>query len=69
MTYLKVQVTIEETLSQTFEVEANSAEEAMELARERYNSGEYVVETDNVTNRQMEGACEENGEVTSWVEF
>ena len=37
-------VTIEETVCENFEIEAETAEEAKRLAIEKYNSGEFVLE-------------------------
>lgn len=55
-------VTIEEVISETFEIEANSPEEAREIAEEQYWNAELIVGP-NVTQRQMQV---EDGE---WEEF
>lgn len=36
-------ITIEETTSQVFEINANSLEQAKDLAIEKYNAGEFVL--------------------------
>lgn len=43
-------VTIEETVTQDFDVEAVSLDDALELASSRYSSGEYVVDSSDVQN-------------------
>lgn len=60
---------IEEHVVETFEVEANDLEEAMEIAEEKYRLGEFVLESGEVTAKLMMAECDENGEATEWVEF
>lgn len=62
-------VTIEETVDQDFEVEAVDIEEAMDIATEKYNDGEFVLEPGEVTYKQMACRDPETDESTSWVEF
>lgn len=64
----KFKITIEETVSQEFEIEATSLEEAMELAEEQYNNGELVLEPGDVVCKQMQGE-DEDGYCTEWCEF
>lgn len=64
---MKITVTIEEHISQTFEVETDTLEEAMQIAEDKYRSGEFVVENANVTARLM--MAENNYEATEWEEF
>ena len=61
-------VTIEEHISETFEVEANTLEEAMEIAEQKYNDGEFVLEPGNLTYKCM-SADDGKGDCTEWVEF
>lgn len=61
-------VTIEETVSQNFEVEAENAEQAMELAEEKYQSGEFVLEPGEVCFKQM-AIMKPDSEATEWIEF
>lgn len=44
----KYTVTIEETISQNFEIEAESREEAFKIAEKKYKDGELVVENGNL---------------------
>ncbi len=62
-------VTIEEHISQTFEVEAEDIGEAMELAEERYHDGEYVLGGDSTVTARLMSADDGNGDCTEWTEF
>lgn len=59
---------IEECVVETFEVEANDLEEAMEIAEANYYNGEFVLAPGSVVTKQM-SAEDENGKTTEWVEF
>lgn len=61
-------VTIEEHISQTFEVEANNIEDAMEIAEEKYYNCEFVLDPGEVSARLMM-ADDGEGECTEWTEF
>lgn len=52
---MKYNVTIEEHVSEMFPIEADSLEEAMEIAEKQYNDGVLVVNSDSVTARLMMG--------------
>lgn len=64
---MKITVTIEEHISQPFEVEADTLEEAMEIAEDKYRSGDYILDNANVTARLM--MAENDYESTEWEEF
>ena len=64
---MKTTVTIEEHISQAFEVEADTIEEAMQIAEDKYRSGEFVLENPCVTAKLM--MAENNYEATEWEEF
>ena len=64
---MKITVTIEEHISQAFEVEADTIEEAMEIAEDKYCSGEFVLENPCVTAKLMMADDGEN--CTEWSEF
>ena len=64
---MKITVTIEEHINQAFEVEADTFEEAMEIAEDKYHSGEFVLDKSCVTSRLM--MAENNYEATEWKEF
>ena len=65
---MKITVTIEEHISQAFEVEADTLEEAMEIAKEKYRYGYFVVESDGYPTAKLMMA-ENNYETTEWEEF
>ncbi len=62
-------ITIEETVSQSFNVEASTMEEAMEIAEAKYKSGEFVLEPGNLVAKQMMGEEIGGNDSTDWVEF
>ena len=64
---MKFTVTIEEHICQAFEVEADTLEESMQIAEDKYRSGEFVLENPCVTARLM--MAENNYEATEWEEF
>lgn len=63
----KYTITIEETVSDIFYLEANSLEEAKELAIENYNNSVFVLEPGNLieTNILVENDKENSG----WFEL
>lgn len=62
-------VTIEETVTEEFEIEATTMEEAEEMAREKYEKGEFVLEPGNLTSALMEVRAEDGSFCTDWVEI
>ena len=50
---MKYTITIEETVAKDFEVETNDAEEAYEIAEQKYNSGEFVLDPGECQFRQI----------------
>ena len=62
-------ITIEETVSEAFDIEAETMEEAMEIAESDYNNGFLVLEPGNLIAKQMMAVDEESGQATEWVEF
>ena len=66
----KFRITIEEHISQEFIVEAKDIDEAMEIAQQKYDNGEFVVDNCNApTAKLMMAENEESGEATEWEEF
>jgi len=50
---MKYTITIEETVTKDFEIEANSAGEAYETAERKYKSGEFVLDPGECQFRQI----------------
>lgn len=64
----KFVIAIEETIVQEFEIIADSAEKAMEIAEEQYREGILVLSHGEAQFRQMAIVKPENG-ATEWREF
>ena len=64
----KYRVVIEETVSETFEVEATSKEEAVSKAIQGYNTGNFIVGSGNVECKQI-SVVGEDGELSDWITF
>lgn len=62
-------ITIEESISQSFDIKAETIEEAMEIAERDYNDGYLVVDNGDLVAKQMMAEDEEENEVTEWIEF
>ena len=62
-------ITVEEMVTEDFEVFAETEEEAVEIATEKYNSGEFVLEPGNLVSKQMEVHNVTDDEYTDWFEF
>ena len=65
----KFKITIEEMFSDQFEIEAETMEEAMEIAEEQYKEGFLVLEPGNLVAKQMCGEDPDTGDCTEWTEF
>ena len=66
---MKITVTIEEHISQEFEVEADTLEEAMEIAERKYYDGEFILDNANVNAKLMMVHDKDYDEMTEWEEF
>lgn len=58
-------VTIEELISQEFKINANSIEEAMYIAKEKY----ICACPGTLVAKQMHAISEDSAEITEWTEF
>ena len=61
-------ITIEEMISQTFDVEANSLEEALEIAEHNYKTNKFVLTSGNLVCKQIYGE-DKHGNCIDWYEF
>lgn len=62
-------VTIEEMVSDDFEVLAENYEEAEKIAVEKYKNGEFVLEPGNLVAKQMKIHNITDDVRTDWIEF
>lgn len=65
---MKYTITIEETVTKDFDIEADSAEEAYETAEQKYKSGEFVLDPGECQFRQM-AITNPSKESTEWREL
>ena len=65
----KINVIIEEHISQKFQVEAETIEEAMKIAEQKYHNGEFVVEPSAPTAKLMSAHTDDWFECSEWKEF
>ena len=65
---MKYTITIEETVAEDFEIEADSAEEAYETAEQKYESGEFVLGPGECQFKQI-AVTKPSKETTGWREF
>ncbi len=66
---MKYSVLIEETVSEEFEVVADSREQAQDIAIDKYKSGEFVLEPGIVTQKKVCILPEDDSKNTEWNEF
>ncbi len=62
-------IIIEESISQEFRINANSAEEAMNIAEGKYKNGEFILSPGILVSKQMCAKNENGTDVTEWIEF
>ena len=65
---MKYTITIEETCTKDFDIEADSAEKAYETAEQKYKSDEFVLDPGECQFRQI-AITAPNNEATEWREF
>ena len=58
-------VIVEETICQEFVVDASDAEDAATIARQRYRSGEFVLEPGELQSARL-CVLDERGQMTGW---
>lgn len=64
----KYTIAIEETVVSEFEVAAENQEKALNIAREKYNKCEFVLDTAEVQYKQM-AIVKPHKENVKWIEF
>lgn len=65
----KYYATIEETVTKTFEVEAESIDEAYEIAVHNYDICEFVLDPGELVAKRISVDDYKNYNPTNWVEF
>lgn len=65
---MKYAITIEEINAKDFEIEAESAEEALEMAEQKYRSGKFVLDPGECQFKQI-AIIDPNKEATEWLEL
>lgn len=65
----KFHVTIEEQVAQTFVVEADRPSEARRIAREKYKSGEFVIESSEAHTVTIGVIDPKTQEFSEWEEI
>lgn len=65
----KYNVTIEEMVSETFEVYADDDEQAEMIAKEKYKCEEFILSPGNLVAKQMEIENVTDGYFIEWFEF
>lgn len=62
---MKIKVIIEETISQEFEVEVSSLDNAYDEIRGMYRAGKLFVDNPTLIQANL-GICDESGQVGDW---
>jgi len=66
----KYNVSIEQPMCATFEVEAENIDQAIEIATQKYNNEEFVITNDDIgTDAQIMAESEDGTEVTEWSDL
>ena len=65
---MKYTITIEETCAKDFEIEASNSDEAYEIAKQKYKSGEFALDPGECQSRQI-AITTLNNKATEWREF
>lgn len=62
-------VTIEEHISQAFEVDAEDMDDAIKKAQVKYGNAEFIVEGGIPTSVLAQVECDNTGESTEWFDL
>lgn len=65
---MKVKVTIEEVISQTFEVEVTDMDHAYDEVRDKYKNGELVLEDPSLTCASV-AIHEHDEDISDWLDL
>lgn len=56
-------------MSETFIIEANTHEEAVNIAKEQYDKGELVLNPGNLLSKKLAITNDENADSIEWIDF
>lgn len=65
---MRYTITIEETVTKDFEIEVSDADEAYEIAEQKYKSGEFILDSGECQFRQI-AITKPSNEATEWRGF
>lgn len=65
----KYVVTIEEVVAESFDIEAESMEQAIQIAQDKYRKYEIILEPRYLISKQMKCDYPANEITTDWFEF
>ena len=63
------QITIEETISEHFEVYAPNIDEAIQMAEDKYDKAEFMLSPGNITSRKIFAVDKDIDLEKGWIEF
>lgn len=63
------QITIEETISECFDVYADNIDEAIQIAEDKYHNSEFVLAPGNIINRRLFIVDGDVDLKKEWIEF
>lgn len=66
---MKFNITVEETVAETFFVDAENIHEAEKMAKQKYKKGEICLMPGEVQYRQMKIFTDDNIECSEWMKF
>lgn len=66
---MKYHITIEETVSKEFEVKASTLQEALKIAKDKYNNNIFVLDPGNLCNKRIHAETDDGDEWSDWEEF
>ncbi len=62
-------VVIEETVSEEFEVEAESKEDAILKSIQKYRNGEFILSPGNLESKKISVVDDDNDKISEWIPF
>lgn len=66
---MKFFITFEETISETFEINAKNYEDALKLAIKKYTNSELIVENGNLISKKVCVSTNIENDDVEWIDF